>query len=55
MSFRLRFITKCSTEKKKNELTTTCVPELVTLAVALHMCYRALTLSLTQVVAVDIE
>ena len=33
-------------------LTNTYVPELVTLAVAFHMCYRARTLSLTQVVVV---
>ena len=33
---------------KKNQLPTVA-PELVTLAVALHMCYRALTLSLTTV------
>ena len=31
------------------KLTNTYAPELVTLAVAFHMCYRARTLSLTQV------
>ena len=36
----------------KRKQPTFCAPELVTLVVALHMCYRALTLNLTQVVVV---
>ena len=36
-------------------LTIAYTPELVTLAVALHQCYEASTLSLTQVVVVQLN
>ena len=39
-------------KKKEDRQTAMCAPELVTLAVALHMCYEASTLSLTQMTVV---
>ena len=40
------------TNQKQKQLTTSCLPEFVTLVVAFHMRYRATTFSLTQVIVV---
>ena len=42
-------------KKIQNKLTTTCVPQIVSLAVVFHMLwYKAATFSLTQVFAVEV-
>lgn len=46
--------TKYKKQTKRNQLTTTCVAELVALDVPFHMCYKALTLKHTQVLVAEV-